>query len=306
MSGSSPSLLAHFRYYSRSLGWRLLGLALGLSVFITIPLRARNQAPINWGNPVDWDGFWWLTSGTMYHGRLSHFSFEYLFTGLRLWSQFLLDQTGIIGVSIALIYIVVFFRSSRLHLGTIYLVLIYSIFAILYFSPDSYIYLILPMLAIAIWIALGCERLLDKLPPGATAFRALLISGSIALVVASAIWAISEMDISTDQTANEFAQTVLDTLPEKAIIISQGDETLFALWYFHFANGQRPDVSIISNNLSAQEWYRESLRTTYPGLSIPGALIFQSLAESNPQRPVCLLSTDLQPRFECLPNTVTD
>jgi len=67
---------------------------------------------------------------------------------------------------------------------------------------------------------MGCNFLLDKLPSGAIALRTLFISASFALVAASAIRAIPEMDISTDHTAEEFAQTVLDALPQQAIVIA--------------------------------------------------------------------------------------
>lgn len=285
--------------HSRFIALRLLGLAFGLGVFLTIPLRARAQAPVNWGNAVDWDGFWWLASGEMYQSRLTYFSFDYLLAGTRLWSQLLIDQMGIVGLSIAILYIVVLFRPTILHFGTVYLLLVNSSFAILFYSPDSYVYLILPLLAFAIWIALGCQYLITKFSSRSTVLPRVIIYSSIALVVFRAILAIPTMDLSKDQQAENYAQTILDTLPENAIILTQGDESTFSLWYFHFGNGQRPDASIISNNLFEHEWYRESMRVTYPDLRISDTLSIQILTESNPMRPVCMLATDLKPQFEC-------
>ena len=295
-----PNSRAYLKFYFRLLAARLPGLLLGLGTFLIIPLRARNQAPVNWGNPVNWNGFWWLTSGAMYHGRLSVFSVGYLLTSLRLWSQFLLDQMSIIGLSIAVVYIVVFFRPIRLHIATLYLMLVYSLFAILYFSPDSYIYLILPLSAFAVWIALGCEYLLRKLPPGAKTIRILFISASFALIVARTIWAFPEIDISTDHAAEQYAQTVLESLPERAIVIAYGDEALFSLWYFHYALDQRSDVAVISDALLVQPWYHTVLKGTYPGLNVPDSPWSQDFAVLNPERLVCILDRDLQPQFECL------
>lgn len=295
----TADLRALSKPYFQNLARRLLGLCLGLGVFLTIPVRARNQAPVNWGNAVDWDGFWWLVSGAMYRGRLGHYSLDYLLAGVRLWSRFLLDQMGIVGLSIALLYIVVFFRPSRLHLMTIWLALIYSLFAIVYYSPDTYVYLILPLLAFAVWIGLGCEYLIRKLPTKITFLKPLAITASIAFVIVNAFWLIPSIDISTDRRAEEFAQTTLNTVPENAIIVARGDEPTFALWYFQYAAGQRPDVAIVANDLSVQSWYRGVLTTTYPGLNVPDKLSVQSLMEFNPQRPVCVLGTDLKPQFEC-------
>ena len=238
----------------------------------------------------------------MYRDRLGNFSLDYLFAGTRLWSQFLIDQMGILGLSIALLYIVVFFRPSRLHFITVWLALTYSMFAIIYYSPDSYVYLILPLFAFAIWIGQGCEYVLEKLPSKTTFLRPLLLTGSIVFVIARAFWAIPVMDLSNNHTAEEYAQTVLDTLPEQAFIVTQGDESTFALWYFHYVNDLRPDVAIISNGLSELPWYRDVLTNTYPDLNLSESLSVQTLVEFNPLRPVCMLGTDLQPQFECYSN----
>ena len=289
--------------YLQDIMKRLLGFSLGLSVFLTIPLRARNQAPVNWGNAVDWDGFWWLTSGAIYHGRLSYFSWDYLGTSTRLWSQFLLDQMGILGLAIALIYIVVFFKPSRLHLTTLWLAFVFSLFAILYYSPDSYVYLILPLLSFAIWIGLGCEYLIENLPAKIAFLKPLAITASIVFLIVRAFWLLPSIDTSTDRVAEEFAQTVLADVPEDAILVTRGDEPTFSLWYFHYALGQRPDIALISDDLFLQPWYQDTLKTTYPKLKLPDKFSEQNLLELNPQRPVCILGTNLEPEFECFPDS---
>jgi len=288
------------KHISQYLYRSMIGLTLGFGVFIIIPLRARNQAPVNWGDAVDWNGFWWLISGNMYHGRLSHISLNYLASGIRLWSQFLLDQMGILGLTIALIYIIVFFKSSFLHNMTVWLALVFSLFAIFYYSPDSYVYLIFPLLAFAIWIGLGCKYLLDNLPTNISFLKPAFATISIAYVIANAIWLIPNMDISMDRKAEGFAQAVIENLPSNAIMITRGDESLFSLWYFHFANGQRPDISIISRDLSIYPWYRRVLSETYPQLFIPDKFSVQNIKNANQHRSVCKLEMELRPQLICL------
>lgn len=278
---------------------RIAGFCMGLSVFFVIPIRAGNQAPVNWGNAVDWEGFWWLISGRMYHGRLGHFSLNYLGAATRLWSQFLLDQMGVLGVTVALIYIVVFFKPTRLHLTTLWLTLTFSIFAIIYYSPDSYVYLILPLLAFAIWIGLGSEYLIENLPEKISSLKPLEVTLLFVAVIARALILLPSMDISADQVAEDFAQSILTEVPHNAILITSGDEPTFSLWYFHYALGQRPDITIISRDLFPQSWYQETLKATYPELNISQKLLTQNLMETNPHHPVCVLGASLEPEFEC-------
>ena len=285
--------------YLQDIKKRLLGLFLGLSVFLIIPIRAHNQAPVNWGNAVDWDGFWWLVSGEMYHSRLSHFSWDYLITAIRLWSQFLLDQMSIFGLFIAILYIVMLFKPSRLHFATIWMALVYSLFAILYFSPDSYVYLILPLLSFSIWISSGFGYLIEQLPAKKPFLKPLTITLSIAIVIVRVFSLLPLIDISSDRKVEEFAQTVLADVPDDAILITKGDEPTFSLWYFHYAVKQRPDIAIISEDLFGHPWYQNTLITTYPKINLPNTFSTQILRELNPQRPVCILSTNLKPEFEC-------
>ena len=55
-----------WRLDGRSLLRRLAWLGGGLLVYLTLPLRALLHPPVNWGNPVNLDGFIWLVSGSLY------------------------------------------------------------------------------------------------------------------------------------------------------------------------------------------------------------------------------------------------
>ena len=73
----------------------LTGLFIGLSVYWIIPFRARKLPPVNWGRIEDWKGFWWLVSGSIYQNRLTHISGDHLLSGIRLWSNFLLEELSL-------------------------------------------------------------------------------------------------------------------------------------------------------------------------------------------------------------------
>jgi hypothetical protein len=66
--------------------------------------------------------------------------------------------------------------------------------------------------------------------------------------------------------ARDYALTSLRGLPSRALILAQGDEQTFALWYAQFALGIRPDLAVVNNDLLAWQWYATTVRARYPWL----------------------------------------
>ena len=281
------------------LAYRLIGFGLGLSVYLLIPIRARAQAPVNWGNANNLDGLIWLVTGQAYQSRLAHLNGSYLFTGVQAWSHFLLEQLSIVGLLLSLIVLAVLFRPSRLYIATGWMLLAYSVFSIVYYSPDSYVYLIPALIALSIWIGSGSRWFIERLSNKKSYLYLVALLIIPAFFVLRAILAIPGMDLSNDRTAEKFAQVILDAAPNEAIIISQGDEATFALWYFHYAYRQRPDIAIVSSDLLVQPWYHDVLKYTYPDLVVPDGPWVQDWLRANPQRSVCQVEPDLQPPVEC-------
>lgn len=286
------------RRYFKMILLRITGVFLGAGIYLTIPFRALRQAPVNWGLASSWEGFLWLVSGQMYHDRLSHFSAAYLQKAFRLWGGYMIGQMTVIGLSIAVIALLVHFRLTRMYLVTAWLAIVYSIFAILYFSPDSYVYLIPALLAFSVWIGSGCTEIVEKLPNIMNVLTPTLVTTLLLtwLVIRTGLL-FTKMDLTDDYTAQTYATTVLNTVPENAIVLTKGDESMFSLWYFHFALGVRPDVTIISNDLFPQSWYRQVLKTTYKDLTVPDKI--NALAGLNPIRPLCVQGDDFNPEYQC-------
>ena len=98
----------------------------------------------------------------------------------------------------------------------------------------------------------------------------------------------TSVDASDDYVAEAFVETVFAAAPEDAILLSQEDRDTFALWYYHYALGERPDLAVIVQPHLSYAWYRETLENVYPDLVLPGggALTPESFKELN-RRPVC-------------------
>lgn len=60
------------------------------------------------------------------------------------------------------------------------------------------------------------------------------------------------VDSSGDIRAEIFGKIILERTPVDAIIFAEGDQAVFALWYFHFALGERPDIVIFRDCLKSQ------------------------------------------------------
>ncbi len=60
---------------------------------------------------------------------------------------------------------------------------------------------------------------------------------------------------------------LLQAMPQGAVLLVPGDETLFTLWALQQGEGQRPDLILVDTNLFAFDWYRQRLARLYPQLT---------------------------------------
>jgi len=286
------------RSLMRQLAWLSLT---GILVYATLPLRAFFHPPINWGNPSTLNGFIWLVSGRLYQ---NDFLLTLPLIGQRVqaWIALLLAQFGLIGLALGLIGLIVFFRPSRLMRNTIWTLSVFSIFAIVYGTADSYVYLIPAFLCFAIWIGIGLDGLMKaairRVPVGGWVLGLVFI----AYLLVFAIWTKPQVDASQDTSAEQFGMAVMEQAPKQAIVFAQGDEALFSLWYFHYALHQRPDLAVVSSDMLPFEWYLDTLRSTYPDLHLPGYLPWpESVMAANPNRPTCFVQYVQISDIQCLP-----
>jgi len=119
-------------------------------------------------------------------------------------------------------------------------------------------------------------------------------------------YAIPKVNASNDDRADLFAQQVFDTVPENAMIFTKDDQSTFSLWYYHFALEKRPDIKIISEGLLGFDWYRQTLRETYPTLKIPETtdLAPSYLIDQNQGNPFCYIEYPETIKLNCFGNKI--
>jgi hypothetical protein len=302
LPGQRPTWFSNLHWNRASFLNQLSMFVLGVSLYLLLPLRAMTHPPVNWGNVVSPERFWWLVSGQLYRSYYLEFSLPQVFERLQAAASILLTQFGLPGLLLGLVGLVLFGIPSRLFLLTTWMAIGFTAFSILYVSDDSYVYLIPAFLAFAVWIGVGMIGLSSRLGRWASVSRlGLPLLLMIYLAVQSWI-RLDQLDASMDMRAESFGQAVLSTAPEHAILFAEGDRAVFTLWYFHFALGERPDLSVVAEDLLHFDWYQENLRATYPSLVVPGPFPWpETIAAANPSRAVCFVRYSDAPEIECSP-----
>ena len=276
-------------------------MGIGLLIYVLLPLRALMHPAINWGNPITLGRFWWLVSGQLYQSYYLQTSLLENWEHLQAWAALLLTQFGWLGLVLGLIGLFVFGTFSRLYILTSWTAAVSLAFSLFYGSVDFYIYLIPMFICFAIWIGLGLAGLFRKIPQRfyelGLGLGALIIIGYFA---GRAITHIDQVDASDDLRAESFAREVLARVPQDAIVFAKGDQAVFALWYFHFALHERPDLLVLATELLHFDWYQENLVETYPTLVIPGPFPWpETVVRANPKRPVCYVQYNDHAQVDC-------
>ncbi len=285
-----------------------LGTMLGLGVYAYVPLSARAQPPVSWGDASSWSGFWWLISGQLYHryamAATGSDVGRRLLAVLGLWRQ----QFGLLGVGCTVlgIWSWVEERRWRTLLGTACIWLLPLAYAIGYDTPDSMIYLLPSYLIGAVWIAAGAgwlarvASLERKLPTRWSYLGAALLLAVLPTVSLIRWW--GPLDLSSDHEAVAWLDDTLTTLPKDAALITLQDRHTFALWYAVYAQGRRPDLLVVDGDLYVEAWYREQIGRQ-AGIDVPPRQLSDLLSLLSAERPLyaSVNRIDLARRYQLAP-----
>jgi len=288
-----PRTLAPFLEW-RPLIRRITWLAIGLTVYLTLLIRARSGSPVNWGDPSSLGNLWWIVSGQYYQWRVFALPVYDLWPRLFDWSKLLGAQFGWLGLALALYgFSIGEPRWPRYRWINGWVFISFFIFALGYNTLDAYVLLIPAFMVMALWLGLGAARFLKIVSRwrGAGAWMTPVGGIVLSIMVLANAWANHpHVDASHDRRAIDFGRNVLENAPRNAILYTLDDKDTFPLWYYHFALGERPDLAILQIRLLPENWYRQTMRVTYPGLTIPeqpDRIWYLAVMAANPNRPNC-------------------
>ena len=271
----------------RRLPVRILGVLCGSMVYLLLPYWASFDPPVNWGNPVTLEAFFALVTGKIYQ---SNFTFAYSINRLRGLAALFFEQFGVAGLAMGLFYLLGDWSGIKKTIPLVWVFIVHCILSIFYGSFDSYVYLIPAVMVFSVWIGSGIDEITRYI---AARWPKSWISVFLVLCVVFGYQIYHTapiVDASKDQRAEIFGRTIMETMPPDAFIITEDDESTFALWYFHHALKTRGDVSIVVKGLLPYSWYRETLVNTSTDLHLPQMekrVTLESIIEMNPNRPLC-------------------
>ncbi len=242
--------------------WRALFFLLTpLLFYLYLPFAASRQPPINWGDPVTPERFFWLTSATLYRPYLFGLSGADLLSRLAFTARTLLDQFTLVGIA-CIGWGAIQMALTRRRLFSALLLMFAPVvgYAMAYASRDSFLYL-LPALAIAfLWGVYGVAAILQRLSAKRRLQYAIVFLVAL-LPLYNLAAHYSDMDVSSDRAAFAYAKQNFQGLPVDAVLFADGDEALFALWYYRYAFGNHNSRAVIvSQGLLPYDWYYAEMR----------------------------------------------
>lgn len=238
----------------------IAGVALGLAVYLYLPLRAAADPPINWGDPRTPERFWWMISGAPYRPFIFSLPQEYLPARLLAWAGLLTQQFGGVGLAVAALGAAALWTTERpLLWATGTTVALCSVFAVGYNTSDSYLHLIPALVCLGLWLGVGMNGLISALAARARWAARVVAVLTVVLPLAAGICRFPALDLSGDRAAHDFGAAILAQTPAGAVVPSRRDAHTFALWYFQHALGRRPDVIVVDLDLLGYDWYTAHL-----------------------------------------------
>jgi len=258
----------------------ICGLLLGLLPLLSLPFLARSSSPVVWGDPTTLYGWLWLVSGRLYYANLRLPESGQVLLRLLYLGRTLLEQWLWIGWLFVVLGIMSSLPAKRGSLALIITGLIYFFYGFFYQTEDAIVALLPVLILFSPFLAAGFRK---------------TSAWSFILPILLLLVNVQALNLHLEQSVRPLAEEVMIAAPERAILLTPGDQSIFTLWYFQNVEGLRDDLVLVDANLFAFDWYRVRLKDLYPdlmGLDMDNLDVFR---KSNSQkRPVC----DVQPTLE--------
>jgi hypothetical protein len=226
-------------------------------VYLQLPLRAGPfPAPLVYGRPDTWDGFWYVVLAEQFRGSLVD-PFGDLGGKVAALAELAWVQFGPLALLLPAAFVATVARRPRLALLTGSAVLITCFFAASYVNADIGRYYAGPILIGWLWLAIlasvGAEATVGavasrlSVPASATAAVPALLA---ALLVAPSVDALPARWAAIDESRTDIGQRWLDAAMERlepdAVVISWWSFST-TLWYGQHVEGRRPDIVIVDD-----------------------------------------------------------
>jgi hypothetical protein len=253
-------------------GGALLGTTAAL--YLQLPIRAAMGAPLVYGHPDTWNGFWNIILAEQFRGDLVD---PFGDLGRKLGDLVTLAgaQLGVLAAAVPAAFLLTAVRRPRFALLTATWLLVTCWFAASYTNAAIDRYYLGPVLIVVAWLGVASGVLVEILATGAAgegdpgptdepegdgapsrpdgaarlAAPALAAALAAALVLPAALAApatAGRIDLSHDTRAADWSRWALATMDTDAVVISWWSFST-PLWYRTVILGERPDVRVVDD-----------------------------------------------------------
>ncbi len=242
--------------------------ALGVSLYLYLPLRARLQPPMNWGYPAELERLFWHVSGKQYRSWMfSSFDsaekqIKYFFDHFHVEFNWLIIAVLVFGAWRC-------FKSDK----RVFWFLVIGFVSCLFYSVNYDIhdidsYFLLAYIVSGIFVFFGVSAMVGSTRrytaqlPFAVAALATLLLPALQVFLNH-----SEVDESDNSLVADYTHNVLAGIEPNAVILTyQWDYFVAPVQYYQLVRKERPDVVVIDKELLRRSWYFIQLKSRFPWL----------------------------------------
>jgi hypothetical protein len=238
-------------WWWRPAAWFGLGLALALSLYLLLPVRAAQDPIANWGNPDTLSRFLEHVTGREYRSNMQWHDVGGSVRDIASFLRLLLEDVPLWLLPAAGIGMTALQRTRPRFLWfTVLSVAGVLLFTASYRIPDRAAYLLPVYVIVGVWSGIGLLTAAGAAARWAVqpSRRYAVLGGALLVLALLVLWPVrtyNRVDLSGDDSALVFARSTLEALPPGATYFSSRDDVTFALWYAQRTLGIRRDVEVI-------------------------------------------------------------
>lgn len=242
--------------------------ALGLSLYLYLPLRAALQPPMNWGYPAEIERLFWHASGKQYRNWMFS-SFDSAEKQLKYFlDRFHVEFNWVI-VGVLLYGVWRCFKSSR----EVFWFLVAGFVSCLSYSINYDIhdidsYFLLAYIVSGVFVFFGVSAIVDASYRRASMAIFPMVTLALFLLPGLQVYLNhSEVDESDNSLVADYTHNVLSGAEPNAVILTyQWDYFVSPFQYYQLVRKERPDVVVIDKELLRRSWYFIQLKSRFPWL----------------------------------------
>jgi hypothetical protein len=236
-----------------------LPFALGLSLYLYLPIRSSMSPEFNWGEVHrSFDKFFYHVSGKQYQIHLFNGNWE---PQAKILFSLVPFELAVVGIALSLYGAVRLFQVEKpLAWFMVLLVFGSALYAVNYNVHDVDSYFLLTFLGLILLAGLGLLFLAQQR-------KAVALASLILPLIAIAI-NFNHNNKRNETLVVDYTKTMVEPLEPNALVLSaQWDYFCSAFWYLQRFEGLRPDVVMIEKELLRRTWYVRAVQRQYPEIA---------------------------------------